>query len=88
MDPSVKALHVQYWASRLRAMPNDITRTNYDERLSPKQAADRIGVSLGTLWNWRKRKVGPPFLTLVNRIVYRRSDIDAWEERNRVECGD
>jgi excisionase family DNA binding protein len=60
------------------------------EWLAPKQAAVYIGVSPKTLENWRshKRRVtdGPPFSRVSGRLVrYRRSDLDAWMERNKVE---
>jgi len=61
---------------------------NVTERLTPKQVAALLGVNIDTLQEWRKRRIGPPFTRMVTRIIYKRSDIEAWEERNRVECGD
>jgi predicted site-specific integrase-resolvase len=56
-------------------------------KLTPKQAAAIIGVSLNTLGNWRRQNLGPPYIRHVHRIYYRQTDIETWEANNRVECG-
>lgn len=53
------------------------------EYLNEKQAAKLLGVSRGTLRNWRWRKYGPVFLKVGSRVEYRRDDIDAWRDSQR-----
>lgn len=52
--------------------------------LSPKQAADLIGVTEMALLKWRQKRVGPTYIRQVGRIYYRREDIEAWREANTV----
>jgi hypothetical protein len=56
---------------------------NAPETLSAKEAAAYLGKTYDTLIVWRRRKIGPPYIREVGRIVYLRADIDAWRERNR-----
>jgi hypothetical protein len=44
------------------------------------QLSDYIKVPVGTLRNWRTRKVGPPGFKAGNAVLYRRSTVDAWIE--------
>ena len=45
-----------------------------------KQLAARWQVSEATLEGWRSRGVGPKFLKLPGRVLYRICDIEAYEE--------
>ena len=59
------------------------TQTN----LTTRQAAERLGVTIGTLANWRCSGVGPDFLRINGfRILYRSQDLDEYEARSRVEA--
>jgi predicted DNA-binding transcriptional regulator AlpA/DNA-binding XRE family transcriptional regulator len=57
--------------------------------LSVRQAADKAGVSVGTLANWRVMNnkgiaVGPKWFKLTPQIVrYAESDVDSWIEAQR-----
>lgn len=55
--------------------------------LDTKQAAPLIGVSPGTLQNWRVQGIGPKFIkTAIGRrgkVVYDEADIEAWKAANR-----
>jgi len=52
---------------------------NQADQLPPKQAAEIIGKSVWWLAQARKRKRrGPPFYRVGGRIVYQRSDLEAW----------
>ena len=43
------------------------------------EVAARLGVKPATLREWRACAKGPPFIrTSPRRVVYRRSDVDAW----------
>jgi predicted site-specific integrase-resolvase len=44
------------------------------------QLATRWGVSEGTLERWRCEGIGPKFLKLNGRVLYRQIDIEAYEE--------
>lgn len=53
--------------------------------LDSKAVAQRLGVSVDTLRDWRYEGRGPAFLKLGHRTVrYRPSAIDAWLEEQEV----
>lgn len=47
--------------------------------LNQKQLATRWGVSEATLERWRSEGIGPKFLKLCGRVLYRQIDIEAYE---------
>ena len=54
--------------------------------LTPKQAAEFLGVPLGTLAQWRSQRRGPAYIKLEDRLVrYRRSDLEAYLTEHLVE---
>jgi len=68
------------------------------EYLRPQELADRYGISLFTLQQWRKKTrkgeaTGPPFedigLTPLNpyapRIRYKLTDVIEWEATNNIQ---
>ncbi len=68
------------------------------EYLRPNDLADRYGISLFTLQQWRKKTrkgeaTGPPFedigLTPLNpyapRIRYKLTDVIEWEQKNNIQ---
>lgn len=54
--------------------------------LTPQQLSERWEerISARTLANWRSAGIGPPFVKIGGAIVYRRCDVEAWENRNTV----
>ena len=57
--------------------------------LTPQQDAEFLSVSKYTLQNQRSQRVGPPFVKLRNRLVrYKKSDLIAYLEKDRVMTGD
>jgi len=48
--------------------------------LNQKQLATRWGVSEARLPRWRSEGIGPKFLKLCGRVLYRQVDIEAYEE--------
>lgn len=48
--------------------------------LNQKQLATRWNVSAATLERWRSEGLGPKFLKLCGRVLYRQVDIEAYEE--------
>ena len=63
-----------------------------EQKLNEFEAAEYIfgkGGSERTLQGWRSRGFGPKFLKAGRRVVYRRSDIDAWLlSRERLSTSD
>lgn len=56
--------------------------------LDTKAAAPLVGVSPGTLENWRVQGVGPKFIKAhgrKGRVLYDPNDIEAWKEANRYQ---
>lgn len=47
--------------------------------LNQKQLATRWDVSEATLERWRSEGIGPKFLKLCGRVLYRQVDIEAYE---------
>ena len=45
-------------------------------------------ISVGTLGNWRLRKVGPSFVKVGRAVLYPIEELDAWDRRNMVACDD
>ena len=47
--------------------------------LNQRQLAERWGVSEATLERWRSEGIGPIFLKLHGRVLYRVEDIESYE---------
>ena len=59
-----------------------------NDLLDTKTAAPRIGVSPGTLENWRVQGVGPKFIKTSGkrgRVLYDPADIELWKKANRYQ---
>lgn len=56
--------------------------------LTPEEVTERYrgGVSAGTLRNWRAMKIGPSFVKVGKAVLYPIEELDAWDEKNRVQC--
>lgn len=46
----------------------------------------RGAITVGTLRNWRVMRIGPPFIKIGKAVLYRISELDAWDEKNTVTC--
>ena len=56
--------------------------------LDTKAAAPCVGVSPGTLENWRVRGTGPKFIKTPGRggkVLYDPADIEKWKDANRFQ---
>lgn len=51
--------------------------------LSTEQAAELLGTSVAVLANLRYRGGGPVFAKAGHKVIYKRTDIDAWIDANR-----
>ncbi|ARK50058.1 helix-turn-helix domain-containing protein [Burkholderia pseudomallei] len=49
------------------------------KHLNQRQLADRWDVSEATLERWRSEGIGPVFLKLQGRVLYRLEDVEAYE---------
>ena len=53
--------------------------TEYKHLLTPRDAADYIGVTIGTLAVWRcTHRYAIPYIKVGGQIKYRREDLDEW----------
>jgi hypothetical protein len=55
-----------------------------DELLTRPEAADELRLKIKTLDNWRSARRGPVFLKLGGRVLYPRSEIEAFKRASRV----
>ncbi len=60
------------------------TETSSGDFLTVDQLVDRwkAQVTSATLATWRSRGNGPRFVKVGGRVLYRQSDVMAWEARN------
>ena len=52
------------------------------KHLNQRQLAERWNLSEATLERWRSDDIGPPYLKLHGRVLYRLEDIEAYEARH------
>lgn len=50
-----------------------------DRRLSPRDLAQREGVSLQTVYAWNSTGSGPPYMKIGRHVRYRLADVISWE---------
>lgn len=46
--------------------------------LNPKSAAEYLATTEGTLAKWRSEKVGPPYLKMRGKVLYRLETLDKY----------
>lgn len=46
--------------------------------LTPEHVAKKLGISEGTLANWRAKNMGPRWLTISNRVAYREDAVNSY----------
>ena len=56
--------------------------------LTPDEVAERYrgGISIGTLRNWRAMRLGPSYVKIGKAVLYPLDELDAWDEKNKVQC--
>lgn len=52
------------------------------KHLNQRHLADRWDVSEATLERWRSEGIGPVFLKLQGRVLYRHEDVEAFESES------
>jgi hypothetical protein len=43
-------------------------------------------LSIGTLANWRVKRIGPDFVKIGKAVLYPLGSLEAWDAQNRVAC--
>lgn len=61
---------------------------NQDVALTTKELSERWRVTEGTLKRWRSENVGPPYMMIGERILYRISSVIEYEEKSEVQTKD
>ena len=56
-------------------------------RMTPDQAADYLGLSKGSLANFRSQGEGPAYIKPSGRIYYQKKDLDAFLEKGFRSAG-
>jgi hypothetical protein len=56
--------------------------------LKPTNAAEKLGVTVGTMANWRWKQTGPAFYRVGGLILYADDEIDAWVTAGRQSTVD
>lgn len=52
--------------------------------LTPEEVSELIGISTGTLANWRSADIGPAFARVGKHVRYFETDVFDWLETRRV----
>jgi predicted DNA-binding transcriptional regulator AlpA len=69
-------------------MKGDSQVTEQQNSLTPRQAANYIGVSDAALRLWRSEGRGPRFFRAGEKLIrYRRADLDFWVESRLSQSG-
>lgn len=52
--------------------------------MTPPQLIERWRgqVAAATLSTWRSRNLGPPYVKVGGRVLYKTADVEAWEAKN------
>lgn len=53
--------------------------------LTPKETAERLRLSHGTLSNWRVQGCGPKFIKMGKKVLYPLAEVEAFEKRQLRE---
>lgn len=62
-------------------MPNETA----EKRLTVEELAEREGVTVQSVYRWNLHGTGPRRMRIGRRVVYRESDVIAWENSRYVE---
>ncbi|MBC7155633.1 MAG: helix-turn-helix domain-containing protein [Rhodobacteraceae bacterium] len=67
-------------------MADQLTRIGLGPKLmKTPEAAEFLGVSPEVLFEWRQKRMGPPYLHITSRTIrYDRDDLVAWAQSHKV----
>lgn len=56
--------------------------------LTAEEVSERYrgSISLGTLRNWRAKRIGPAYVKLGKAVLYPIEELDSWDQKNIVAC--
>ena len=54
--------------------------------MTQEEVAEYLGYSVGTVENWRYRKVGPDYIKAEGGIRYRPAAVEKWLDAKTVKC--
>ncbi|MEI9425132.1 helix-turn-helix domain-containing protein [Mesorhizobium sp. Cs1299R1N1] len=56
--------------------------------LTAKEVSERYrgSISLGTLRNWRAKRIGPAYVKLGKAVLYPIDELEMWDQKNKVTC--
>ncbi|WP_322418802.1 helix-turn-helix domain-containing protein [Mesorhizobium huakuii] len=56
--------------------------------LTAEEVAERYRgtISLGTLRNWRAKRIGPAYVKLGKAVLYPIEELEMWDQNNTVAC--
>lgn len=55
------------------------------EYFSDKEIANKTGIAVKTLRNWRSLGIGPPFFKIESCVRYKADDVEAYLNSKRIE---
>lgn len=53
--------------------------------LTTNESAEYLRQSTRTLIRWRNQRIGPPWVRVGGKVLYRHRDLDAWMEDQTVQ---
>ena len=71
-------------SQQLANLHRDLIRCHPPEIMTPPEAAEYIGVTVETMFRWRKDAIGPKYSQPCSRIVrYLRDDLVSWMKEHQ-----
>ena len=63
-----------------------VTMNDEKEFLDTKEVAEKYGLKVGTLGQWRHKKKNLPFYKIGDKVLYKKTEIEAFLEKGKVQC--
>lgn len=56
--------------------------------LTAEEVSERYrgSISLGTLRNWRAKRIGPVYVKLGKAVLYPLDELEMWDQKHKVAC--
>ena len=81
LELSQKMNAAKHNLEKFRGKPNRVA-------MVPKEIENAYGIPVGTLANWRYRKVGPKYYKISRKVFYLVRDFEEWFRHNPVLTSD